>query len=238
MSARKFSLIAPMLLILAGCTIVTGSVSEADVNARTRGANYYFDTGWLQRNEEQLVGLTVEYIRERHPATARDFPGIIIGNVRVPGYDDVGTEARTELEELLGQLMQKSAERLLEGSASDVTWTLAAQVDFVHEEMSPLYPVLGLPIMVVCFKTVFMLCPAGSSTEILVTADVTTAEGNNVTIAGAGIGRQYMSTLVVKDNPDPDFNGDTDELTRALAAAMAGLADAVVTLYEEQRRAE
>ncbi len=112
-------------------------------------------------------------------------------------------------------------------------WKVKLRIENIKTEMSSAAAILMIPTMLVCYKTIFMICPGmASSDDIILQGELTMPDGTTVAIAGAGQSNLYMSTLVLGDNPDPDINGMSAMHTNALVASMASLADSIVRVYE------
>lgn len=207
-----------------GCTSVTSYTGEPSGEAPSDVPWFY--NGWISKNQDEIVQKAQSFIREKHPNVDSRFPNIQINSVEVNGGRDNQQEIK--------QVLQSLSDRMLGNRPGAPTWTANVIVSFHHHEPSgATIAAIAGPEVVVCFSTIFVICPARYKEEVQMEVHITTPTNKKIDFVTAGYGELYESTAMMEDNDKEFANNAIRQNTAGLVAAIVGAADKLVDAYDK-----
>jgi hypothetical protein len=216
--------------LLAACT-TGGSVDRnPDLAAAGESPWYTLDPCWLAAHQDEITARAAEFIHSRHPTVAAGFPAIRIRSVTL--YDHHGSPVRPgEADAQFSILLQSLSDGIL-GRRTDVpVWEADVQVRSLANGHGALNRTVMLPGMIVCATSLFALCPQATGTEVVLEVRFTRPDGSTLDLAAGGT----SSTVDAGGVRGSDKDKASAVAANATAAALAGVADALVASYETGR---
>jgi hypothetical protein len=216
--------------LLTGCAVSTASVdTHPDLSHPGRTSYYLTSVKWMRMHHDEIVARARDYIQEAHPTVDPDFPRIHVRQVSF--YDDKGAvlEAGNGQVEMAA-VLQSLNDGILGGRAATPTWEADVEVRSVpgNTTINAIGGALLMPDLVLCFSTIFVVCPAVENTEVVMVTHLTRPDGSKLDLSAGGSGTQAESTLMLEDNPDT-----LDAVhAKELSAAIVGTADELVEAYK------
>jgi hypothetical protein len=210
-----------VLAALGGCAYTTAHTGEPSGEPASRDGVY---DRLISQNQTEIVQKAKAFIHDRHPVIEPGFPNIHIRSVSVEG-------APEEDDQVAGILQSLNAGIL--GTRPDVpTWEVDVKVDFqFHEPSDATKAITVAPEIVVCLGTIFIVCPAHYTEEVVMQVTATLPDGKQVQFASAGYADLYESTAILEDNEQRYKDKITERNTAGLIAAIVGAADKMVDTF-------
>lgn len=228
----RFSTLAFLSLagLLSGCYVSTASVDDKPDLTYLRGTSGYLTSAkWMQAHHDEIVSRARDYIQTAHPAIDPDFPRIHVRQVSF--YDDKGVllAAGHGQEEMAG-VLQSLSDGILGDRPGAPTWEADVEVRSTPGSTAgnAVNGVLMLPDLVLCFSTVFAICPGLENTEVVMATHLTRPDGSTLDLVAGGSGVQVESTIMLQDNPDTSSTLHA----KAVSAAIVGTADQLVRAFK------
>lgn len=230
-------------VLLTGCAFaVGGGVMTPSKNAVALYAP--IDATWIKLHENDIVASAQQFIQARHPVIDPSFPNIVVNKVHVVEPDQTGvtsnrTEDMVQTDAQLSELFNSLSSKIL-GQRSNVSvWNTDVTLQFMAPNQANAARISAMiPQFVVCWSSLFVVCPDVETEEVVLRVSVKTSEGKIYTFTTAGDAHLLITSVLNQDSNDPNFNGQTAQNTRALVAAIVGAADQLVKLYKEHGQSD
>ncbi len=209
------------LVCLGGCAYTSAYTGEPSGEPPSQDGVY---DRLISDNQTEIVQKAQAFIHERHPVIEPGFPNIHIRSVSVEG-------APQEDSEVAGVLQSLNAGIL--GTRPNLpTWEVDVKVDFHFHEPSDTTKALTVgPEVVICLGTIFIVCPAHYTEEVVMEVQATLPDGSQVQFASAGYAELYESTALLESDDQRYKDKITERNTAGLIAAIVGSADKFVATY-------
>jgi len=210
-----------VLVCLGGCAFTTAHTGEPSGEAPARDGVY---DRLISQNQTEIVQKAKAFIHDRHPVIEPGFPNIHIRSVSVAGAPEEDAQVAAVLQSLNSGIL---------GTRPDVpTWELDVKVDFQsHERSDTTKAIVVVPEIVVCVGTIFLVCPAHYTEEVVMEVHATLPDGRQAQFSGAGYGELYESTALLESSDQRYKDKLIERNTAGLIAAIVGSADKLVDTY-------
>jgi hypothetical protein len=208
-------------LCLAGCAYTTSHPGEPSSLAATGQPSIY--DGLISDDQDQIVQKAQAFIRARHPQIDPGFPNLHIRSVDVDGRPDPK----------ILDVLQSLSDDILGPKPGAPTWDADVVVRFHRQEPSDTTKaVTVVPEIVVCFSTIFIVCPAHYTEEVQLEVHVAMPDGREAHFVTAGYGDLYESTAALEGD-EKNYKDKTIEMnTGGFVAAVVGAADKLDGIYK------
>jgi hypothetical protein len=209
------------LVCLSGCAFTTAHTGEPSGEPPSQAGVY---DRLISDNQTEIVQKAKAFIHDRHPVIEPGFPNIHIRSVSVEGAPEEDSQVAGVLQSLNSAIL---------GTRPNLpTWEVDVKVDFQPHAPSDTTKAITVgPEIVVCLGTIFIVCPAHYTEEVVMQVTATLPDGRQAQFASAGYGDLYESTAVLEENDQRYKDKITERNTAGLVAAIVGSADKLVDTY-------
>ncbi len=226
------------LLFILLLSIYLGACSFATINeSPTLGdvEDADFDPPlWMEENRAYVVDETVNYLRDKYPEVDGNFPHIKIDKVTFSNLNI--TEPYKSVEGEFRSIMQQVSNHFIKEESSVPIWHVELDIRYYQPgERSLQNTIAGIslvPRAILCFQTLFVLCPDASQSLVEMEITVTQPSGAINKLISTGSSTAYTTSVVIYDNSDVTENGLLKLHTYAFVAATADGVDQLVSLYK------
>jgi hypothetical protein len=210
-----------ILVCLGGCAYTTSHTGEPSGEPSSQDGVY---DRLISQNQAEIVQKAQAFIHARHPVIEPGFPNIHIRSVSVEGAPEEDAQVAGVLQSLNSGIL---------GTRPNLpTWELDVKVDFHFHESSDTTKALSVgPEVVICLGTIFIVCPAHYSEEVVMQVTATLPDGRQAQFASAGYAELYESTALLESNDQRYKDKIIERNTAGLIAAIVGSADKLVDTY-------
>jgi len=178
----------------------------------------------ISQDQAEIVQKAKAFIHARHPEIEPGFPNIHIRSVTVEGAPEEDSQ--------VAGVLQSLNSGILGTRPNAPTWELDVKVDFQsHEPSDTTKAISVVPEIVVCAGTIFIVCPAHYTEEVVMEVHATLPDGRQAQFASAGYGELYESTALLESNDQRYKDKLIERNTAGLIAAIVGSADKLVDTY-------
>jgi hypothetical protein len=209
------------LVSLSGCAFTTSHTGEPSGEPSSQDGVY---DRLISQNQTEIVQKAQAFIHARHPQIEPGFPNIHIRSVTVEGAPEEDAQVAGVLQSLNAGIL---------GTRPNVpTWEVDVKVAFhFHESSDTTKAITVAPEIVVCLGTIFIVCPAHYTEEVVMQVTATLPDGRQAQFSSAGYSELYESTALLESNDQRYKDKIIERNTAGLIAAIVGSADKLVDTY-------
>ncbi|HEY4128346.1 MAG TPA: hypothetical protein VGN70_09895 [Gammaproteobacteria bacterium] len=219
---KLFTTLSVMAAVcLAGCAYTTSHPGEPSTVVPSGQPPIY--DGLISDDQDQIVQKAQAFIRARHPQIDPGFPNIHIRSAEVDGKPDPK----------ILNVLQSLSDHILGPKPGAPTWDADVVVRFQRQERSDAAKAaIVVPELVVCFSTIFIVCPTHYTEEVQLEVHVLMPDGHEAHFVTAGYGDLYESTAALEGD-EKNYKDKTIEMnTGGFVAAVVAAADKLDETYK------